>query len=705
MKFEATFLRSKVAQRIFILFILCALIPIITLTLLSYTQVTNQLNEQSRSRLRQATKTAGLGIYERLLALEGEMKLVASNMALGSGSANPILPHDLSENLTDRFKGLVLITETKKQVFYSGYIQSPPALTVSEKDYISSGQTLVTSQSNSDLQARIFMSRAIDPKKPKRGFLLGEINIRYLFDLDEKTALPPLTELCVLDQSKNVLYSSPEIGASIPERVATAMQRSSIGQLDLEQHEKEYLVSYWSIFLQPRFFTPKWTVILTESKSDAISPTAHFTKIFFLVILMSLLVVIFLSVLQIRRSLIPLGKLQEGTSQIAKSDFDTRVTIKSGDEFEELATSFNMMASRLGKQFKTLTTMSEIDRTILSTLNTRRIVNTLLTRMPEVFPCDCIAITLIAPDASDVGQIYFKETKPGSKIQVETIQLPPKLIEKLHIHQESFFLTDEENPNYLSPLVKLGIKLFLVLPVFIKERLAAIIRLGYITQPELIQDDLEQTRQLADQMAVALSNASLIEELNQLNLGTLTALARAIDAKSSWTAGHSERVTKLALEIGKILGLSPKELDVLHRGGLLHDAGKVGTPAEILDKVGKLTDEEVRLMHEHVHVGARILEPIAAYADVLPIVLQHHEWFDGNGYPYGISGEAIHLNARIFAVADYFDALISHRPYRSGMNREEIIESIKQGAGHQFDPKVVEAFLEIMAQEDLEGGT
>jgi putative nucleotidyltransferase with HDIG domain len=256
---------------------------------------------------------------------------------------------------------------------------------------------------------------------------------------------------------------------------------------------------------------------------------------------------------------------------------------------------------------------------------------------------------------------------------------------------------------YLEPLAKLGIKSFLVLPIFLKERLSAIIRLGYITPPAFIQDDLDQTRQLADQMAVALSNATLIKELNQLNYGTLTALARAIDAKSPWTAGHSERVTEWALKIGNVLGFSPKELDVLHRGGLLHDTGKVGTPAIILDKPGKLTDEEMKSMKDHVHIGARILEPIAAYAEVMPIVLQHHEWFDGTGYPYGISGEAIHLYARIFALADYFDAMTSDRPYRSGMDRKRVIESIKQEAGHQFDPKVVQAFLEVIAQEDREG--
>ncbi len=704
MKFEATFLRSKVAQRIFILFVLCAILPIAALTILSFSQVTQQLYGQSRSRLRQSTKSVGLAIYERLLTLEGQMKLVASNMALRSGSTNPSLPNDLSENLTERFKGLSLITETEKPVPLFGHILDVPTLTASEKHHIRSGQTLITSQSNSGLPARIFMGRALDTRKPKRGFLLGEINILYLWDLYEETTVPLATNLCVLDQSNNALYSPREVGASIPEQVSVAMHRSSIGQLELEHDGKEYLVSYWTVYFQPKFFIPKWTVILTESKSDVLAPITRFTRIFPLVILISLLVVLYLSIMQIRRSLIPLEKLQEGTRQIAKSDFDSRVTIKSGDEFEELATSFNTMASRLGKQFKTLTTMSEIDRAILSTLDTRKIVNTLLNRMPEVFPCDSVSVTLIGSDTPDVGQIYFKETKLGSKIQAETIQLPRNLIERLHIHEESFFLTDENIPDYLAPLAKLGVKSFLVLPVFTKERLSAIIRLGYTSPPVLIQDDLDQARQLADQMAVALSNAALIGELSQLNLGTLTALARAIDAKSPWTAGHSERVTKIAIKIGKALRLSLKELDILQRGGLLHDTGKVGTPAIILDKPGKLTDEEMKSMRDHVYIGARILEPIAAYAEVMPIVLQHHEWFDGTGYPYGISGETIHLYARIFAVADYFDAMTSDRPYRSGVDQKRIIESIKQGAGHQFDPKVVQAFLEVMAQEDREEG-
>jgi putative nucleotidyltransferase with HDIG domain len=200
-------------------------------------------------------------------------------------------------------------------------------------------------------------------------------------------------------------------------------------------------------------------------------------------------------------------------------------------------------------------------------------------------------------------------------------------------------------------------------------------------------------------MAVALSNAALIEELDNLNWGTLKALARTVDAKSSWTAGHSTRVTNMALKIGSALGLSPKKLDDLHRAALLHDIGKVGIPVAILDKPGALDDEEYDMIKKHPSIGARILEPIASYKEILPMVLQHHERYDGKGYPDGLSGEEIDIGARILSVADVFDAMKSDRPYRKGMALELVIAIITEEAGRQFAPDVVDAFLTVMKQE------
>jgi putative nucleotidyltransferase with HDIG domain len=189
-----------------------------------------------------------------------------------------------------------------------------------------------------------------------------------------------------------------------------------------------------------------------------------------------------------------------------------------------------------------------------------------------------------------------------------------------------------------------------------------------------------------------------VQELKAFSLGAATALARTIDAKSPWTAGHSERVTALALEIARMLALPADEMVVLHRGGLLHDIGKLATPAEILDKPGRLTPEERARIEQHPRDGVRILEPIADFAPLLPIVLEHHERIDGRGYPDGKSGDDIHRLARVLAVADVYDALVSDRPYRPGLPVAAAVDLVRAGAGTQFDPVVVDAFLRIVAE-------
>jgi len=158
----------------------------------------------------------------------------------------------------------------------------------------------------------------------------------------------------------------------------------------------------------------------------------------------------------------------------------------------------------------------------------------------------------------------------------------------------------------------------------------------------------------------------------------------------------SERVTTIALKIGKILGLSPEDLDILHRGGLLHDIGKIGVAYDILDKPGELSLEEKKDIQKHVILGARILEPIPAYSEILPIVKQHHENFDGTGYTEGLAGNDICLYARILALADRFEAVTSDRPYRKAWSQNKAIEFIVKQSGKEFDPEIVKAFLEVV---------
>lgn len=168
-----------------------------------------------------------------------------------------------------------------------------------------------------------------------------------------------------------------------------------------------------------------------------------------------------------------------------------------------------------------------------------------------------------------------------------------------------------------------------------------------------------------------------------------------IDATSPWTAGHSVRVTHLAIAIGRKLQLGATQLDQLHRGGMVHDIGKLGVPTEILDKPGRLTAEERRIVERHPVIGVDLLAPHPEFADVLPIVRSHHERPDGGGYPDHLVGDEIPVLARVLAVADVYDALTSDRPYRAGMNHEQAVALMVAGSGTWLDATTLEAFLAL----------
>lgn len=189
------------------------------------------------------------------------------------------------------------------------------------------------------------------------------------------------------------------------------------------------------------------------------------------------------------------------------------------------------------------------------------------------------------------------------------------------------------------------------------------------------------------------------EQLQQSYLQTVTAFIQAVGAKDAYTQGHSHAVATYAKLIGEELGMEGERLQRLVQGCELHDIGKIAIPDHILMKPGPLTHEEYELVKQHPLWGARILEPLTFLKDVTEIVRQEHERWDGRGYPFGLRGEQIRLEARVIAVADAWDAMTSARPYRAPMHRDAATGELQRGAGSQFDPMVVEAFLHV-----LEGG-
>ena len=196
-----------------------------------------------------------------------------------------------------------------------------------------------------------------------------------------------------------------------------------------------------------------------------------------------------------------------------------------------------------------------------------------------------------------------------------------------------------------------------------------------------------------------LVNSELYSQLEDLFLSTILALASAVDAKHPYTRGHSERVTRYSVAIAKEMGLSRQEIKDLQISALLHDVGKIGIRESVLDKNGKLTQEEYEEIKRHPLIGAEIVSKIVNCERIVPGILDHHERYDGKGYPYGRKGEEISLFGRIIAVADAFDAMTSTRAYRKALPFQVAVEEIVYNAGYQFDPKVVKYFVQVYEKE------
>ncbi|MCI8587956.1 MAG: HD domain-containing protein [Clostridia bacterium] len=206
-------------------------------------------------------------------------------------------------------------------------------------------------------------------------------------------------------------------------------------------------------------------------------------------------------------------------------------------------------------------------------------------------------------------------------------------------------------------------------------------------------DQMREIKKINEELSLA------YDKLENAYLESIQTLRYTVEAKDPYTRGHSDRVSEYSVLIGKKLELSETEIRTLKIGGLFHDIGKIGVPDNILKKPGKLTDDEYSEIKNHPSIGAHILAPATIFQDIIPIVKHHHEKFDGNGYPSRLKGENIPYLARIAAIADTFDAMTSKRTYRNELPIEVVKEEFIKYKGIQFDPDLVEVFIDILENE------
>ena len=242
-----------------------------------------------------------------------------------------------------------------------------------------------------------------------------------------------------------------------------------------------------------------------------------------------------------------------------------------------------------------------------------------------------------------------------------------------------------------------------IAPIRIDGRLGAIAAVApALGDYEFSERKMRLLAGLAHQAKLAIMNATSFETLERTFFETVEALANALEAKDEYTSTHARSITDMALDVGHELGIEGRDLKRLELGALFHDIGKIGIPSAILSKPGPLDDDEWKVIRTHPELGERILEPIDRLADVRPIVRACHEHFDGSGYPDQKKGDEIPIESRIILVVDAFDAMTTDRSYRKALPTEEAVRRLRESAGRQFDPLIVEAFLRTLEPQESE---
>jgi HD-GYP domain-containing protein (c-di-GMP phosphodiesterase class II)/HAMP domain-containing protein len=687
------FITSKLGKRILVLFLGGALFPVICLAIISYYQVEHNLIRLNNHEIRQAVKIHGMSIVERLQFISLELELYGR----GAGNRQPhkqMFPENLNKRIFRFFTSIGYLSDNNQIITLQGPPLEKLPLSPDERHHLRLGKPLLKSISGIRPHAKIYLARMLRPAKLESNIVIGEINPEYLWGLKTGNSLPDLAEFCVLDASLNILYNSDaNIGKSWTE-FSDGDYRRHREPFTFRSNQESFVAVYWDMMLKPQFLHHHWRLFVFRPEALVYQPIDGFKYTFGMGILITLILVFLLSQNWIRNTLQPLNLLKEGSHRLAARKFNTRVEITSKDEFQDLAESFNDMANQLANSFNTLATKSEIDRAILSALDIDAIAAITVTRMADCINCARVGMGILEADDRTAGRMVLVNDKAGGETRTESIGFSPEDLHDFEGAESHLILdADDQCPGYLTPIQDDHVRAFLVSLLRLKNQVVAFVAFGYSQKDLITDDESDRILKMTGQVAVAFANSTLVKDLNELNWGTLEALARAVDAKSSWTAGHSQRVTDMAVKIGKTLRLSKTELDNLHRGGLLHDIGKVGVSSAILNKPGKLTPAEFQMIKAHPGIGGRILKPVKAFESIMPMVLQHHEKFDGSGYPFGLAGEEIALEARIMAVADVYDALISDRPYRSGMPLERVVSIIQEESGRHFDPDVVNALL------------
>jgi len=642
MNTDGTLFQSKVAHRFFVLFFLSALVPVGLFAYLTFHQVTRHLTRQTQLQLQQNAKSISLDIFQKLSDLSQELEQLSSLI-----SASGIAPQQLGNIAKEKYRRLftnmgITSAEKKYTVIYGAPLEIPK---LSEDQYkrIDSGAAVLISVSEEKRRPRFIMIISVKSVTSRTSWLVSEINPDNFWNIEH--ALPVNGEFCVFGSVHNPIYCSGRKVDTQSLRNKLVIINPSVPQFFWENKGAEYTAYTWPVYLENAFSTGDWTVVFSFPSHYVLQPMIEFRNIFLSIVVLSILFVAFISSHYSRKSLNALEKLKAGTERLSGGDFQVKVTITSGDEFEDLAASFNAMTSRLDKQFTSLQILSEVDRIMLSSLDANYILETVMDRIKHITYCQRTLIFKIKNknsgsdvrfDSLDKTHSYFRDTIIIDPTDEQTLETHPRYL---------FAHAQTKPPNYLQPLILEGGKSFIIFPVFLKGSLFALVVLVYKNTVKFEDYDFRHARELVDRIAVALTNADWEEKVyRQANYDVLTDLPNRnllmdrLDQSIQRARRDGAQVAVLLIDLDRFKAIN----DSLGHGSGDTLLRKV---SDRFKKIINSTDTLVRFGGDEYVI---IMSDIKYHANALSIISHMAEQIlDTLTRPFNINNHEINISASI----------------------------------------------------------
>lgn len=609
---DGGFLRSRVARRVFSLFVVCALVPLVSMSWLTYREFRSELSQQADRRMHAIAKGSGMSLIEDLKYLEHDLNLLAEQ----STSIDPVafanVLESMPQRLEERFVGYTILDATGVARLHHGRVDPGLTLNPDQRSHLAREPRLLLTRPRTDTYSDVVI--AVPLPHLDGALLLGTVRPQVLWNSDD-IRLAGL-ETAVVESSGRVIFSTDPARKLFEGLIAQRAITPANGRFDWSSSQGSYLAGYWTLFLRGTFGA-EWVIVQSQPEADIYLPLRRFSRSFALAVALSLFSILLVSLVQIRRQLVPIETLREAADALAEGKLEHRVAIRTRDEFADLGAAWNHMAANLQHSFAVMRASNEVGISLTAQQDVPRLLEMVAKGAQRIVQVDGVAIyvkgaedRLLLSVLTIASRGLHEVFSPGSPAPFPTLALsevaglPDAGIS--HTAGKGGTTPLEDGLEHLRAESGYEPRQWLTVPL--RDHELETIGVLQLFNPVARSDgeaagfthsDRDAAASLASQAAVALNKSRLLESFKSMFEGLTNLIATAIDEKSPYTGAHCQRVPILtmmlaeaacATQTGPLAGfsLSDEELYELKIAALLHDCGKVTTPVHVVDKATKL---------------------------------------------------------------------------------------------------------------------